>query len=277
VTAVPGENPAVTARRPVDVNAWIGGYPFRDVPHPDPEVLVRVLEREGYDGAWVGHLPGAFYRDPTPSNRTLYAAIAPFRDHLTPAPIVRPDWPRWETSLREAVAHGAESVRVYPAQWGLGVGHPGLTELMHACGEAGVALHVTVRFEDLRQRHPLDSAGDVQAATLRALARIPHCRGHMIVAGGGRELIEETHWGLTPAEQERVWYDFTWLWGPPENHFAHIVRTVGAERLVRCSWWPLRLTQQAQALIDLLRAADGPLSRPAVFADARSIVDNMRA
>ena len=29
---------------------------------------VRVLDREGLSGAWVGHLPSAFYRDPTPGN-----------------------------------------------------------------------------------------------------------------------------------------------------------------------------------------------------------------
>ena len=52
----------------IDTNAYIGGYPFRHIPHPDPAILARVLEREGLDGAWVGHLPSAFYRDPAPGN-----------------------------------------------------------------------------------------------------------------------------------------------------------------------------------------------------------------
>ena len=38
----------------VDVNAFVGAYPFRDVPHPDPDVLVRVLDREEIGEAWVG-------------------------------------------------------------------------------------------------------------------------------------------------------------------------------------------------------------------------------
>ena len=130
--------------RPIDVNAWIGGYPFREIPHPDPDVLVRVLDREGFSGAWVGHLPGAFHRDPAPSNRVLYAALAAHRAVLHPAPIVRPDWPGWQNTLAEAVAEGAPAVRAYPAQWGMGPGHPALADLMYACGEAGVALHVTV-------------------------------------------------------------------------------------------------------------------------------------
>ena len=238
--------------RPIDVNAWIGGYPFRELPHPEPDILCRVLDREGFDGAWVGHLPGAWHRDVTPSNRALLAALAPHRDMLQPALMVRPDWPGWERALRDAVSAGAPAIRVYPAQWGLAPGHSGLTELALACGEQGVVLHVTVRFEDLRQRHPMDGVGDVPAATLRAIARAAGSACHLVVAGAARELIEETHWGLTVGEQARVWYDFHWVWGPPEEHFAHLVRTLGPSRLTWSSWWPLRLTQQAGALVDLL-------------------------
>ena len=238
--------------RPIDVTSWIGSYPFRDVPHPDPEVLVGVLDREGFAGAWVGHLPGAFHRDPIPSNRALYAALEPFAGVLYPTPIVRPDWPYWTDMLRDAVNAGAPAVRVYPAQCGLGAGHPALAELAMACGEVGVALHVTLRFEDLRQRHLMDAVGDVPAATLRGIARLAGSRCHLVVAGAGREIIEETHWGLTPSEQQRVFYDFGWVWGPPDDHFAHLVDTMGVERLTWSSWWPLRLTQQSRALIDLL-------------------------
>lgn len=254
--------------RPVDVTTWIGGYPFRDIPHPDPEILVRVLDREGFGGGWVGHLPGAFHRDPVPSNRTLYQALAPHRAWLHPAPMVRPDWPRWQQMLATARDEGAPAVRAYPTLWGLG-GAGALSDLAYACGEAGIVLHLTVRFEDLRQRHHLDTAGDLTAAVVRHLARLPESRCHLVVAGAGRELLEEIHWGLTPAEQARVWYDWHWLWGPPEDHFAHLVRTVGAARLAWSSWWPLRLTQQARALVDLLPAdlTNGPLP----FADGRSI------
>jgi hypothetical protein len=145
-----------------------------------------------------------------------------------------------------------------------------MAELAHACGEVGVALHLTVRFEDLRQRHQLDTAGDLTAAHVRALARLQGSRAAIVVAGAGRELIEEVHWGLPPNEQARVWYDWHWLWGPPEDHFAHLVRTVGAERFAWSSWWPLRLTQQAQALVDLLPGPDSA-GEPRAFGHGGSI------
>src|SRR4051812_36874881 len=134
----------------IDVNALIGPYPFRFVPHPDPDVLERVLEREGLSGAWVGHLPSAFYRDPSSGNAQLYTALAPYAARLRPVPTIRPDWPNWDRALQTARDAGAAAVRVYPPQWQLGPGDARLSELAIACGEARLPLLLTVRFEDLR-------------------------------------------------------------------------------------------------------------------------------
>ena len=86
-------------------------------------------------------------------------------------PAIRPDWPRWEQSLKAARDAGAVAIRAYPPQWQLGPHDSSMAELAIACGEAKLPLILTVKFEDLRQRHPLDVAGDLTAAAIRALAR----------------------------------------------------------------------------------------------------------
>jgi hypothetical protein len=255
-----------------DANALIGPYPFRYVPHPDPDVLVRVLERERLDGAWVGHLPSAFYRDPTPGNAALFTALTPYVDVLLPVPTIRPDWPGWRSALEDAARRGAPAVRAYPPQWGMGPGDPHMLALARACGELGVVLVLTVRFEDLRQRHALDSAGDLPAASVRALARAS-ARAHIVVTAAGREMIEEVHWGLTPDEQARVFWDISWIWGPPEDHLAKLLATVGASRFVYGTQWPMRLAQTPRASLDLLPDA----SAAASLTDVRALSDAARA
>lgn len=242
-----------TIRFPVDVSAWIGAYPFRELPHPDASVLVRVLEREGIGQAWVGSLPSAWHRDPGPSNAWLYAELQPHAGILCPSPTVRPDWPGWERMLDDAATRGAPSVRLYPMQLGLAGTAPLLGSVARACGERGLVLQLTVRFEDLRQRHPMDNAADLTAAHIRSIVRSDP-RVRVIVSGAGRDLIEETHWSLTPAEQARCSWDWAWVWGPPEDHFAHVVSTIGAERFVFGSYWPLRLVQAPVATFSLLEA-----------------------
>jgi hypothetical protein len=234
----------------IDVNALIGPYPFRSVPHPDPDVLVRVLDREKIDRAWVGHLPSAFHRDPTSGNAQLFAALKPFAERLKPVPTIRPDWPGWKHALNEAHDAGAIAIRAYPPQWQLGPHDAAMQELAIECGALALPLVLTVRFEDLRQRHPLDVAGDLTAAAIRSLARAADAR--IIVTAAGREMIEEAHWGLTPEEQARVLWDISWIWGPPEDHLAKLFRTIGPARFTYGTQWPLRLTQTPRANLDLL-------------------------
>jgi hypothetical protein len=115
-----------------------------------------------------------------------------------------------------------------------------MRELALACGEHELPLILTVRFEDLRQRSALDTAGDLTGAAIRAIARAgPDVR--VIVSAAGRDLVSEVHWGLTSAEQARVWWDISWIWGPPEDHLAKLFRSMGASRFVFGSQWPLRL------------------------------------
>jgi hypothetical protein len=235
----------------IDVNALIGPYPFRYVPHPDADVLVGVLDRERLSAAWVGHLPSAFYRDPSAGNAQLYTALAPHRGRLHPVPVVRPDWPRWKDDVRAAAKAGAPAIRAYPQLWEMGPHDVHMRQLAIACGDVGIALFLTVRFEDLRQRHPMDRMGDLTAATVRDLARAGE-RVRIVVAAAGREFIEEVHWGLTPAEQARVVWDISWLWGPPEDHLARLFRTIGPGRFVFGTHWPLRLAQSPRANLELL-------------------------
>ena len=235
----------------VDVSTFIGGYPFRHVPHPDPDVLVRVLEREGIPSAWTGHLPTAWHRDPTHGNETLFEALSPFRDRLHPVPAIRPDWPGWERALRDVVERGAPAVRAYPSQWRLGADDRGMARLASACGAAKVTLVLTTRFEDLRQRHWMDAAPDLSGPVVRSLARVKDA-GRIVVTAAGRALIEEVHWGLTVEERERLQWDISWIWGPPENDLAHLFRTIGADRFVYGTQWPLRLVQNPRANLELL-------------------------
>ena len=260
--------PAASAGPPghVDVNVLVGPYPFRQVPHPDPDTLVRVMDREGVANAWVGHLPSVFYRDPAPGNKELFDLLRPLADRLLAVPAVRPDWPDWCDQLAAAADQGAVAVRAYPPQWGLGPDDPRMVELAGACADRQLPLVLTVKFEDVRQRHPMDGVGELQPAAVRALARAG-TNAQILVTAAGRDFIEEVHWGLTSAERARVWWDISWIWGPPEDDLAHLLKTVGADRFAYGTMWPLRLTQVARANLALL--PDGLLLRaftyPSIF------------
>jgi predicted TIM-barrel fold metal-dependent hydrolase len=123
--------------------------------------------------------------------------------------------------------------------------------LAAACGAARIALLMAVRFEDGRQRHPNDRAPELPAAAVRALLRADD-DVRMIVTHADRSFVEEVHFGSTPEEAARVWWDISWIWGPPEDHLATLLQTIGADRFVFGTGQPLRLPETSVAKLDLL-------------------------
>jgi predicted TIM-barrel fold metal-dependent hydrolase len=247
----------------LDVNAFLGAYPWRHVPGTSADALVRAMDRTGIDVAWVSYLPAVFWRRPMEGNARLYEA-AGREPRLRAVPAVHPGLPGWEASLGEAADRGAPAVRCDPTYYGLDPAGPEMRALAAACGAARLPLLVAVRLEDARQRHPNDRAPELPAAALRALIRSAGDL-RLIVTHGERSLIEEVHFGATPDEAARIWWDISWIWGPPEDHLATLVETVGAARLVFGTGQPLRLPEAAVAKLDLLDLA--PEQRAAIEAD----------
>jgi predicted TIM-barrel fold metal-dependent hydrolase len=64
------------------------------------------------------------------------------------------------------------------------------------------------------------------------------------------------HFGSTPGEAARLLWDFSWIWGPPENHFEALLQTVGVERFTLGTGMPLRIPDAAFAKLDLLGISD---------------------
>jgi predicted TIM-barrel fold metal-dependent hydrolase len=233
-----------------DVNAFLGSYPYRRVPGTSPEALLEAMDRTGIDEAWVSHLPGIFWRDPAAGNGWLLETT---RTHarLRPVLAVHPELAGWESVLRAAAEVGAPAVRCDPTYYGIGSAGPFLRALAGACARAGVALMLAVRLEDGRQRHPNDHAAELPAAAVRALVR-SDAGVRLVVTHADRPFIEEVHFGATPEEARRIWWDISWIWGPPEDHLETLLHTIGAARFLFGTGQPLRIPENAVAKLDLL-------------------------
>jgi predicted TIM-barrel fold metal-dependent hydrolase len=243
-----------------DVSAFLGAYPFRKVPGTSPEAVLAAMDRTGIDQAWASHLPGIFWRDPAAGNAWLYQTC---RQHtrLLPVPAVHPGHAHWEEVVREARDAGAPAVRADPTFYGILAAGPEMRALASACGAAGIPLALAVRLEDGRQRHPNDGAAELPAAAVRALVRA-NSSVRLLVTHADRAFVEEVHFGSTPAEAARIWWDITWIWGPPEDHLQILLQTIGPERFVLGSGQPLRIPENAVAKLDLLDLS--PVARRAI-------------
>ncbi|MEP6571819.1 MAG: amidohydrolase family protein [Gemmatimonadota bacterium] len=234
----------------IDVNVFLGSYPWRRVPGTSAEAVLSSMDRLEIDEAWATHLPGIFWREPSAGNTWLYD-VAGRMPRLRPLPAIHPGLEGWVAELREAVDRGAPAIRADPMFYGLAPAGNEMQRLVSGVAEAGVPLLLAVKLEDGRQRHPNDIAPDLPASAVRALVRSDP-RARFIITHADRAFIDEVHFGSTPEEARRIWWDICWVWGPPEDHFETLLETVGSERFVFGTGMPLRLPENAIAKLDLL-------------------------
>jgi uncharacterized protein len=234
----------------IDVNSFVGAYPFRRVPGTSPEALVGALDRVAIDQAWISHLPSVFWRDPAAGNSWLYQTVAQ-HGRLRPVPALHPGLSGWNDQLGEAQQAGAPAIRCDPTYYGIDPVGSEMRALVAECGDRGLPLMLAVRLEDGRQRHPNDRAPELPAAAVRRLIR-EHPRLRLIVTHADRSFVEEVHFGSTPEESARIWWDICWIWGPPEDHLETLLRTVGVDRFVFGTGQPLRIPETSVTKLDLL-------------------------
>lgn len=234
----------------IDVSVFLGSYPWRRVPGTSPEAVLATMDRLGIEEAWATHLPSLFWKDPAAGNPWLYETSARL-PRLRPLPVIHPGLPGWEEDLATAAARRAVAVRADPGFLGLPPAGTELLGLLAAAGEAGMPFLAAVRLEDGRGRHPLDVAPELAPWMVRAWVR-SHPKVRLVITHADRGFIEEVHFGSTPDEAARIWWDISWVWGPPEDHLATLLASMGAKRFLCGSGQPLRLAETPIARLDLL-------------------------
>ena len=147
----------------IDVNAYIGHWPFRRLPHNTAEALVRQMDRHGIDLAMVATLHGVFYKNAHAANEELAEETLAFADRLLPVATLNPIYPGWREDLRRCAEElGLRGLRLYPQYHGYTLTDPEALELINAATELGWTVGVPMRLVDRRQRHRWDLADDLR-------------------------------------------------------------------------------------------------------------------
>ena len=85
----------------IDINAYIGNFPFRTLRDNTPEKLIARLDRCGIQMAAVSSIDALFHRHPYSANEKLIHDLSPHQDRLIPIGTINPLSPHWEDDLQE--------------------------------------------------------------------------------------------------------------------------------------------------------------------------------
>ncbi len=222
----------------VDVNAYIGHWPFRQLRITTAEGLVREMDRQGIDRAVVANLHGVFYKNVQPANEELAEAAQPFGDRLIPFATLNPEYPGWEEDLRRCVELGLRGLRLYPQYHGYKLAGEAALALVDAAARLGWAVQAPMRLVDRRGRHPMDLGEDLSPADYEAaIGARPNVRWMALAAVGldGRRLPPEASYAV----------EISRLTAVLRRDIQRLLESVGPGRVVWGTGMPLNMAAPA--------------------------------
>lgn len=218
-----------------DTNAWIGEWPFLNLPVRDVASLQRHWRRHGIGGGLVSSFSSLWPTDPMPANRALRAAIGKSR-RMSPLPVINIFGPGWERDLEELTTWTElKAVRLAPGYGGWSLRDKSARAVAVAMCARGWRVVLTARLWDERHEHP---ALKVKPVKVEDIARWIDAVPGMV------PLVQ----GLTRSEAEkladsttRFLSDLSYLeWN---DTLGVIAPRIASSRLVFGSLTPLHITQ----------------------------------
>jgi uncharacterized protein len=154
----------------IDINAWLGHYPWRQLRNNDARSLVALMDRVGINKAIVSSIDAIYYNNPQSGNEQLYAETGPYLDRLIPFGTINPTYAGWEHDL--IVCHedwGMRGLRAFPVHHGYALNDKACRALLAAAAERHLPVAFAVRLVDRRQHHWLDPTNDLDQTALAGM------------------------------------------------------------------------------------------------------------
>lgn len=156
----------------IDINAYLGHYPFRSVRYKTADQLIELMDRSGITKALVSSLPAVFYRDAHEGNAELYEETQRYPNRLIPVATVNPKYVGWQQDLRQCIEQWKmKAVTLVPSHHGYSLTDEQGKAALNEIANYDLPVLLTQRFEDRRQRHHLDDAEDLEFGTLLQVAQ----------------------------------------------------------------------------------------------------------
>lgn len=240
----------------IDINACLGHYPFRSLRGNTAAGMAGLMDRFGIDRAVVSSLHAVFYRDAHRGNEELWSETRAHGSRFIPVGTVNPKYVGWERDLAECVERWKmKAVTLVPEHHGYLLGDEHGRAALARIAEHGVPVMLMQRFEDRRQRHAWDRAGDLQFNALLEAARAhPKLRFLLVNWLGldGNRMVEAGLKGRCLIDIARIQVVF-------RKEIPKLIETLGADALAFGSHMPFDYVGPSLvklANVEMLRPAD---------------------
>lgn len=138
----------------IDINSYIGHWPFRQLKHNTFETKLQLMKRFGIDVAVISNLNGVFYKNTQSANEELYEELGSnpkFKNRFVPFAVINPIYAGWRDDLKICVEKmGMKGVRLHPLYHRYSLTDANCVELVKRTRDLNLPIAFSLRIVDRR-------------------------------------------------------------------------------------------------------------------------------
>ena len=169
----------------VDVNAYVGHWPFLQLQYNTCERMLERMDRFGVELSVISNLNGVFYKNTQSANAELYNELRSkkvFADRFIPFAVINPIYAGWQDDLETCIKrYGMRGVRLYPQYHDYTLDDPACIELVKTVRDRGLPIALSLRMVDNRQRSWMDITKEWALKDVMPIIRAVPDAGYLIV------------------------------------------------------------------------------------------------
>ena len=229
----------------IDTCTYTGHWPYRKLPCETLNEITAKAEKRGTTHIICTNLSAIFYIDTMEGNREFYEELKNYEGNVKviPVAVINPNYIEWERDMIECKEMGFMGIALYPMYHGYNLKDDIAKKAYKLAGDLGLFVKLDAGFENIRQRHPLDSFCDLKGEEITELLK---CDYRVTTIIGSTFLNPSGTMGLTDdvrveaLKRDNVFFNMiyadSYLGGSFENH----LRDFTPEHLVYGTQAPFR-------------------------------------
>lgn len=180
----------------IDINAYTGHWPFRQLQHTTCGARLQFMQKSGIDISMVSNLNGIFYKNTQSANEELYEALKRdrrFAGRIIPFAVINPIYAGWKDDLKKCTAGmGMKGVRLHPRYHRYTLTHPNCIELVKRTRDLGLPIALSLRMVDRRVSSWLDISEEWSLKdVLPVIREVPDAKYVILNAVNSMQLTNE--------------------------------------------------------------------------------------
>ena len=144
----------------IDVNAYTGHWPFRQLKNNSCETRFQLMQASGIDISVISNLNGVFYKNTQSANEELYDELksnSNFGNRIIPFAVINPIYSGWKDDLKKCIDKmGMRGIRLHPLYHRYDLKNSNCIELVKYVRDLNLPVALSLRIVDSRASSWMD-------------------------------------------------------------------------------------------------------------------------